>query len=47
MDQETDRDRPGMANGQQSVARAPRGDTRTVWLPDEWAVYIANGDTIG
>ena len=25
-------------------ATAPRTETRTVWLPDEWAVYIANGD---
>ena len=43
MDQETNRDGPGMA-GEQPVARAPASDTRTVWLPDEWAVYIANGD---
>ena len=44
MVQETDRDGPGMAAGEQRVARAPNSDTRTVWLPDEWAVYIANGD---
>ena len=44
MDQETDRDGPGMAAGQHPVARATYSDTRTVWLPDEWAVYIANGD---
>ena len=44
MDRETDRDGPGMAAGQQPIARAPCSDTRTVWLPDEWAVYIANGD---
>ena len=44
MDQEADRDGPGMAAGEQPVARAPCSDTRTVWLPDEWAVYIANGD---
>lgn len=25
-------------------ASAPRTETRLVWLPDEWAVYIANGD---
>ena len=44
MDKEADRDGPGMAAGEQRVARAPCSDTRTVWLPDEWAVYIANGD---
>ena len=44
MDQETDRDGPGMAADQRRVARAPYSSTRTVWLPDEWAVYIANGD---
>ena len=44
MDQETDRDGPGMTADQQPVARAPYSSTRTVWLPDEWAVYIANGD---
>ncbi|MDE0006608.1 MAG: hypothetical protein OXQ29_28295 [Rhodospirillaceae bacterium] len=22
----------------------PSTETRTLWLPDEWAVYIANGD---
>ena len=44
MDQETDRDGPGMAADQRPVARAPYSSTRTVWLPDEWAVYIANGD---
>ena len=44
MDQETDRDGPGVAAGEQPVARARYSDTRTVWLPDEWAVYIANGD---
>ena len=44
MDQEAERDGPGMAAGEQPVARAPCSDTRTVWLPDEWAVYIANGD---
>ena len=44
MDQETDRDDPGMAADQQPVTRAPYSSTRTVWLPDEWAVYIANGD---
>ena len=25
-------------------AKALHTETRTVWLPDEWAVYIANGD---
>lgn len=44
MDQEADRDGPGVAAGEQPVARVPCSDTRTVWLPDEWAVYIANGD---
>ena len=44
MDQESDRDDPGMTAGQRPVARAPSSSTRTVWLPDEWAVYIANGD---
>ena len=44
MDKEADRDGPDMAAGEQRVARAPCSDTRTVWLPDEWAVYIANGD---
>ena len=44
MDQKPGRDDPGMAAGQQPIARAPCSDTRTVWLPDEWAVYIANGD---
>lgn len=43
MDQTTDRG-PGMTADQQPVATAPRISTRTVWLPDEWAVYIANGD---
>ena len=44
MDQETDRNRPGMAADKQPVARALCSDARTVWLPDEWAVYVANGD---
>ena len=44
MDQETDRNGPGTAADRQPVARAPHTSTRTVWLPDEWAVYIANGD---
>ena len=44
MNQQSDRDGPGMAADQQLVARAPHSSTRTVWLPDEWAVYIANGD---
>ena len=44
MDQQSDRDDPGIAADQNPVARAPYSDTRTVWLPDEWAVYIANGD---
>ena len=44
MDQKPDRDDPGMAADQRPVARAPCSDTRTVWLPGEWAVYIANGD---
>ena len=44
MNQETGRDRPGLAVDEGPVARAPYSSTRTVWLPDEWAVYIANGD---
>ena len=44
MDQKPNRDGPGMAAGQQPIAKAPCSDTRTVWLPDEWAVYIANSD---
>ena len=44
MDQETDRGGLGMTADQQPVARSPYSSTRTVWLPDEWAVYIANGD---
>ena len=44
MNQQSDRDGPGRAADQQPVARAPHSRTRTVWLPDEWAVYIANGD---
>ena len=44
MDQETDRDGTGMAADQRPAAGAPYTSTRTVWLPDEWAVYIANGD---
>lgn len=30
--------------GRTTPATAPRTETRIVWLPDEWAVYIANGD---
>ncbi len=44
MNQQSDRDGPGMAADQQPVARAPYSSTRMVWLPDEWAIYIANGD---
>ena len=44
MVQETDHDDPGIAADQRRAARAPYSSTRTVWLPDEWAVYIANGD---
>ena len=44
MNQESDRDYPGMAADQRPVARAPCSSIRTVWLPDEWTVYIANGD---
>ena len=44
MDRESDRDHPGMAADQRPVARAPCSDTRTVWLPGEWAAYIANRD---
>ena len=44
MNQETDRGRPGLVADERPVARAPYSSTRTVWLPDEWAVYIANGD---
>ena len=44
MHQEIDRNCPDMAADRQPIARAPFSNTRTVWLPDEWAVYIANGD---
>ena len=33
-----------MAAGRSRIATSPCSETRTVWLPDEWAVYIANGD---
>ena len=44
MNQETGRARPRPAADEGPVARAPYSSTRAVWLPDEWAVYIANGD---
>ena len=33
-----------MADGRSRIATSPCSETRTVWLPDGWAVYIANGD---
>jgi len=33
-----------MAAGRSRIAISPHSETRAVWLPDEWAVYIANGD---
>ena len=33
-----------MAAGRNRTAISSHSETRTVWLPDEWAVYIANGD---
>ncbi len=33
-----------MAAGRNRTATSSHSETRTVWLPDEWAVYIANGD---
>ncbi len=35
---------PAAPTGRTMLATAPRTETRIVWLPDEWAVYIANGD---
>ena len=32
------------AAGRSRPATSACSETRTVWLPDEWAVYIANGD---
>ena len=31
-----------MAAGRNRTAISSHSETRTVWLPDEWAVYIAN-----
>ena len=33
-----------MAAGRSRIATSLSNETRTVWLQDEWAVYIANGD---
>ena len=45
MDPETARGRtPAAPTRRTAPATALRTETRTVWLPDEWAVYIANGD---
>ena len=45
MDPETAGDGATAApTGRTTPATAPRTETRIVWLPDEWAVYIANGD---
>ena len=35
---------PGAPRRRTAPATAPSAETRMVWLPDEWAVYIANGD---
>ncbi len=35
---------PAAPRNRSAPATAPRTETRIVWLPDEWAVYIANGD---
>ena len=35
---------PAAPTSRAMPATAPRTETRIVWLPDEWAVYIANGD---
>ena len=35
---------PAVPTGLTKPATAPDTETRIVWLPDEWAVYIANGD---
>ena len=45
MDPETAGGRTPAAPRRRTVtAKALDTETRTVWLPDEWAVYIANGD---
>ena len=45
MDPEAARDgAPAAPRCRTAPATAPRTETRLVWLPDEWAVYIANGD---
>ena len=45
MNRETGRGRREQAPGRTNMpAMAPSTETRTLWLPDEWAVYIANGD---
>ena len=45
MDPETAGDGAQAApTGRTTPATAPRTETRIVWLPDEWAVYIASGD---
>ena len=35
---------PAAPKRRTTPATAPDTETRIVWLPDEWAVYIANGD---
>ena len=45
MDPETGDGRTPVAPTRRTApAKARRAETRTLWLPDEWAVYIANGD---
>ena len=44
MDRDTHGSGAPMAAGRSRIATSPCSETRTVWLPDEWAVYIANGD---
>ncbi len=35
---------PAAPRRRTTPATPPRTETRIVWLPDEWAIYIANGD---
>ncbi len=44
MDRKTRGNSALTAAGRGRIATSPHSETRTVWLPDEWAVYIANGD---
>ena len=46
MDNETRDARSGVAAAPppSRVVAAPHSETRTLWLPDVWAVYVANGE---